>query len=403
MFSAEYLRSRGAVAWGEPTQWSRPVDLEAWSVPDEAAAGSGPLPSRSFVDPDASFASGGSPASLRATERQAQRRHGSAAAARHGALYRARSHAPEDDDSDWLPDNGSAGRGKGSGPSSPSALARRGEDVGVGANSRAAMYAARAEREDRGVARSPRLGDGGGAAPGNDLASWPRASLEARVRTLERLLAESGESPTSSATRGGAGSSAYSADTELSHHLQVAVRKNRELRAELELVRAQNEQLRAERERVADKLARDHERLASAVADARAHQDALASLVRALAQEKEVLAARLADAERVLAQERAATTAALTAVASNPIHGVRALLPASPGASAAGVAGVGNPAMSLGGLDLKGSLDDVELINGAIEESLRALRSARAGGGAGGAGAGAPAPFGSAASATSSA
>lgn len=326
MFSATYLRSRadmrmneGAAnaAFGAPADrsFSFAYDVEA----DDAASAARRPPEATFVDQDTSLASngsgsaGGSP--LKVAERQ-QRRAALDVGAR-GKRAPPPGPAPT---STWrgvsLPE-----------PSAPS------DDLGP--QTRSVLYAARAAKEEPPSA--------------NDLASWPRSSLESRVRTLERLLADAGRTHTHGGIAG--------LDGDLSHHLEVTVRKNRELRAEIEVLRSQNDRLLSEREEFARRVVLENERIANAVRDAERARETLGALVRTLAADKDALGKRVAELEAVLEAERERSGAQAQAQASSPA----------------------TPRAPLDDPDFKGNLSDVAIINEALQESLRALKQQRGG------------------------
>jgi hypothetical protein len=171
------------------------------------------------------------------------------------------------------------------------------------------------------------------------LPHWSRAALEARVATLERMLQQG------DAQANGSTGAVYASDRELSEHLQVTVRKNRELRAEREVAKTRVARLEEEKRGIMEKLALDKTALQSLLQDTSQAKESLQASFKALIQEKQELQARLAKAEA----DNAALLRRGVARAAESIYGV-------------------DPAV------LQGNVDDVQAINSALMESLRVMR-----------------------------
>ena len=164
------------------------------------------------------------------------------------------------------------------------------------------------------------------------LSTWSRSALEARVETLEKMLAEK-EAP------GNRQLSIKTDDRDLSEHLQVTVRKNRELRAELEVTKNRLATLLEEREAFALKLGRDNDSLQSLLEEAQRAKEALGSLIKTLSAEKNDLAHKLALAEDEIRR--------LQTSGSAPIIQFD---------------------------ELRGNIEDVAVINEGLRESLRQMQ-----------------------------
>lgn len=168
-----------------------------------------------------------------------------------------------------------------------------------------------------------------------NLSAWTRPALEARVHTLERLLAEQQSLPSSSQR----GLPIQSDERELAEHLQVTVRKNRELRAELEVTKNRLASLLEEREAFAAKLNQDNDSLQSLLEEAQRAKDALGNCIKALSMEKNELANRLALAEDEIVRLKSAQ--------SGPIVQFD---------------------------EIRGNIEDVAVINEGLSESLRQMK-----------------------------
>lgn len=176
---------------------------------------------------------------------------------------------------------------------------------------------------------------------GGSLAAWSRPALESRVLTLERLLAESAARPASSASS--APLSSQVTDRELSDHLTVTVRKNRELRAELETCRASLTNLLAEREALLNKLNSDNDALQQLLEEAQRGKEALSKCISQLSMEKLELKHQLEHALEYVEQTR------------------------ENGSGAANAA----PVMYE---ELSSSVDEVSVINQGLRESMQAMK-----------------------------
>jgi hypothetical protein len=194
----------------------------------------------------------------------------------------------------------------------------------------------------------------------DDITSWPRSMLESRVKTLERMLSTR-QTPSNS---GDFGNNTNSNDVELSQHLQVTVRKNRELRAELEVAKGEIQRLISEREQTATKLAEEHAKIQSIVTETIRSREALANIIRTLTQEKATLTLKVTELEQRLTE---VTNVAKTAQMNNNPSMMMMMTGSPSQASSINTS-------PLRDLDLKGSLEDVALINEALQESLRQLK-----------------------------
>jgi len=174
------------------------------------------------------------------------------------------------------------------------------------------------------------------ASRSKNLSAWTRPALEARVETLERLLAEQSGS-SSSIPRG-------AEDRELSEHLQVTVRKNRELRAELEVTKNRLASLMEEREAFAHKLERDNEALQALLEEAHRAKEALGNCIKQLSAEKSDLAQRLLAAENEIMRLKTA---------------------ARDGGQTAAIVQFD---------EVRGNIEDIAVINEGLKESLRQMQ-----------------------------
>jgi len=158
---------------------------------------------------------------------------------------------------------------------------------------------------------------------------WSRAALEARVATLEGMLATMDSL-----------SVVRSSDRELSEHLQVTVRANRELRAELEVAKASIARLEREKEQLLDKLAQDKNALDAVLRDTQAAKESLQTSFTAMVEERKHMEARIARLE--------ADNQAMRRQKEQAVY---------------------DPVV------VKSNLDDVQAINEALKESLRLMRA----------------------------
>ena len=133
-----------------------------------------------------------------------------------------------------------------------------------------------------------------------------------------------------------------SSDRELSDHLQVTVRKNREIRAELEVAKTQIAQLHAEKQQILEKLALDKTALETLLRDTATAKDSLQVSFKSMIAERQDMQARLARLEQ--------ENASLKRQKEYNLYGL-------------------DPAL------IKGNLDDVQAINDALKESLKAMRA----------------------------
>ena len=176
---------------------------------------------------------------------------------------------------------------------------------------------------------TPRRFTGAESASPNPL--WSRPALEARVATLESMLASAGET----------GSNViHATDRELSEQLQITVRKNRELHAELEVAKASTARLEQEKEQLLEKLAQDKAAMDALLRDTSAAKESLQASFKAMVDERKQMEARLARLEAdnlALRRQRELNVYDPTVVRSN--------------------------------------LDDVQAINEALKESLRLMRA----------------------------
>jgi len=158
---------------------------------------------------------------------------------------------------------------------------------------------------------------------------WSRAALEARVATLEGMLATMDSL-----------SVVRTSDKELSEHLQVTVRANRELRGELEVAKAAVARLEREKEQLLEKLAQDKNALDAVLRDTQAAKESLQTSFTAMVEERKQTEARIARLE--------ADNQAMRRQKEQAVY---------------------DPVV------VKSNLDDVQAINEALKESLRLMRA----------------------------
>jgi hypothetical protein len=112
--------------------------------------------------------------------------------------------------------------------------------------------------------------------------------LEARVVALEGLLSKQQQHDDSAFL------STSSDDRNLSEHLQVTVRKNRELRVELEVARADIAKLQDDKRKLLDKLSADQASMEALLRDTSVAKDSLQISFKALMSERQELQQRVA-------------------------------------------------------------------------------------------------------------
>lgn len=161
------------------------------------------------------------------------------------------------------------------------------------------------------------------------------------MQTLERLLSEQTRQASATPLQ------ANLEDRELAQHLQVTVRKNRELRGELEVMKNKVQVLMEEREEFSIKLNRDHQSLRGLFEETQRAKEALAGCIKTLSAEKNELAERLQNAEEEIVRLRASGATAVEAFQFE---------------------------------DINGNVDDTAVINEALKESLRQMKLRKSGG-----------------------